>query len=55
MWGGGRGLQRSGEIREGGYSEELALPWAAHIHAHINTPEEHTQTHTQMSKYSHKA
>lgn len=38
-----RGLQRSGEIREGGYSEDRAQPWAAHTHAHINTPEKHTQ------------
>lgn len=53
MWGGGRGLQRSGEIREGGYSEELALPWAAHIHAHINTPEEHTHRHTHGCQNIH--
>ncbi len=37
-----RGLQRSGKIREGGYSEDYTLPWAAHTHARLNTPEEHT-------------
>lgn len=29
-----RGLQRSGKIREGGYSEDHDLPWAAHTHKH---------------------
>lgn len=51
-----KGLKEQGppavrEIREGGYSEDHALPWAAHTDARINTPEEHTQ----MSKYSHMA
>lgn len=46
-----RGLQRSGEIREGGYSEDHALPWAAHTRTYKHT----WGTHTQFSKYSHKA
>lgn len=37
-----RGLQRSEEIREEGYSEDRALPWAEHTHAHKHTCRIHT-------------
>lgn len=40
--GGNRGLQRSEEIREEGYSEDHALPWAEHTHAHKHTCRIHT-------------
>lgn len=51
----GQRPQADREIREGGYSGDHTLPWAAHTYAHANTPEEHTRphTHTRLMSIAH--
>ena len=45
--------QRPPAVRGDQRGRLLALPWAAHIHAHINTPEEHTYTRTHRCQNIH--